>query len=223
MALVPDARADAVRAFNRFYTRQVGVLGDRLLGSPFSLTDMRVLYELAHRETPTATVLRHDLGLDAGYLSRILRSFEARKLVQRTAAPRDRRQNLLRLTARGRAAFAPLEARARQDMGLMLGQLSPGDQRAVITSMRTIQRLLGDRPEGARAPYRLRAHAPGDIGWVVHRHGAIYAREWGYNAEFEAFVARIAADFLERLDPARERCWIAERDGEIVGFVFLVK
>jgi DNA-binding MarR family transcriptional regulator/GNAT superfamily N-acetyltransferase len=222
MATVRAARVDAVRAFNRFYTRQVGVLGDRHLRSPFSLTEMRVLYELAHRDAPTATVLRRDLGLDAAYLSRILRAFENRKFVERTAAPADRRQNLLRLTPRGRAAFAPFEARARHDMGAMLGKLAIGDQRAVVSSMETIQRLLGERPRNG-ASYLLRAHQPGDMGWVVHRHGALYAREWGYNAEFEALVARIVADFLDRLDPVREHCWIAERDGEIVGSVFLVR
>jgi DNA-binding MarR family transcriptional regulator/GNAT superfamily N-acetyltransferase len=222
MATVPVARVDAVRAFNRFYTRRVGVLGDRHLRSAFSLTEMRVLYELAHRTEPTAAALGRDLGLDAAYLSRIMRVFESRKLVERTAAPADRRQSLLRLTARGRAAFAPLERRARQDMSAMLGALSLADQRALVTSMETIQGLLG-APGTAAEPYRLRPHAPGDMGWVVHRHGALYAREWGYNAEFEALVARIVADFLEHLDPARERCWIAERHGEIVGSVFLVK
>jgi DNA-binding MarR family transcriptional regulator/N-acetylglutamate synthase-like GNAT family acetyltransferase len=223
MAPVPAARVDAVRAFNRFYTRQVGVLGDRHLQSPFSLTEMRVLYELAHRDGPTATALRRDLGLDAGYLSRILRAFEAARLIERTPAPADRRRSLLRLTPRGRTAFAPFETRARREMGALLGALPAAGQRAVVSSMQTIQRLLGDRPDEAAAPYVLRAHQPGDMGWVVHRHGALYAREWGYDHTFEALVARIAADFLDHLDPARERCWIAEKDGEIVGSVFLVK
>src|SRR5258708_6783557 len=222
MAPVPAARVDAVRAFNRFYTRRVGVVGDRNLKSRFSLTEMRVLYELAHRDAPTATVLGRDLGLDAAYLSRILRTFENRRFVERTPAPADRRQNLLRLTPRGRTAFTPFEARARRDMGAMLGKLDVGDQRAVVSSMETIQRLLSDRRREA-APYRLRAHEPGDMGWVVHRHAALYAREWGYSAEFEALVARIVADFLHHLDPAHERCWIAEKDGEIVGSVFLVR
>jgi DNA-binding MarR family transcriptional regulator/GNAT superfamily N-acetyltransferase len=222
MATVPVARVDAVRAFNRFYTRQVGVLGDRHLRSPFSLTEMRVLYELAHRKDPTATALGRDLGLDAAYLSRILGAFEHKGLVARTAAPGDRRRSLLRLTAKGRAAFSPLEARARREMGAMLGTLSSGAQRAVVRSMATIRNLLADS-DAATAAYRLRTHAPGDMGWVVHRHGALYAREWGYNAEFEALVARIAADFLDHFDPARERCWIAEKDGEIVGSVFLVR
>jgi len=223
MATVPAARADAVRAFNRFYTHQVGVLGDRHLRSPFSLTEMRVLYELAHRKDPTATALRRDLGLDAAYLSRILRTFQNQGLVARTAAPDDRRRSLLRLTAKGRAAFSPLEARARREMSAMLGTLSSGAQRSVVRSMATIQSLLAAPTQAAPAAYRLRAHAPGDIGWVVHRHGVLYAREYGYNAEFEALVARIAADFLDNLDPAREHCWIAEQDGDIVGSVFLVR
>ena len=223
MAPVPAARVDAVRAFNRFYTRQVGVLGDRHLRSPFSLTEMRVLYELAHRDGPTATVLRRDLGLDAGYLSRIVRAFEAARLIERTPAPADRRQIVLRLTPRGRAAFAPFETRARREMGALLGALPVAGQRAVVSSMQTIQRLLGERPGEPATPYTLRAHQPGDMGWVVHRHGALYAREWGYDHTFEALVARIAADFLDHLDPARERCWIAEKEGEIVGSVFLVR
>jgi DNA-binding MarR family transcriptional regulator/GNAT superfamily N-acetyltransferase len=217
----PAAQVSAIRAFNRFYTRQIGILGDHLLDSPFSLTEMRVLYELAHRDGPTATELGRDLGLDGGYLSRILRRFETRGLVARTPRPADRRIDVLRLTPAGRAAFAPLESRARGQVRTMLGRLSPDDQRRVVESMATIRDVLGgDR--SIAAPYVLRPHRPGDMGWVVHRHGAIYAAEWGYNAEFEALVARIVADFLDHLDPARERCWIAERNGAIVGSVFLV-
>ena len=221
MAAHPAAYLDAVRAFNRFYTRQIGVLDEHLLDSPFSLAEMRVLYELAHREGPTSTHLGRDLGLDAGYLSRILRRFESRRLIRRVPSPSDARQSLLTLTPRGRAAFAPLETRARDEVGTMLGRLSGADRRQVVAAMQTVQRLLG-APREAAAPYALRAHQPGDMGWVVHRHGAIYAKEWGYNAEFEALVARIVADFLDRFDAARERCWIAEKDGEIVGSVFLV-
>jgi DNA-binding MarR family transcriptional regulator/GNAT superfamily N-acetyltransferase len=215
-------RIDTVRAFNRFYTRQIGVLGERFFDSALSLTEMRVLYELAHRDAPTATTVGAELGLDAGYLSRILRGFEARGYLRRSPSPDDRRQSLLRLTRRGRTAFAPLEARARGEAAAMLGKLPPSHQSQVVESMETIARLLGERAADA-APYRLRAHQPGDMGWVVHRQGALYAKEWGYNAEFEALVARICADFLERFDPARERCWIAERRGEIVGSVFVVK
>jgi DNA-binding MarR family transcriptional regulator/N-acetylglutamate synthase-like GNAT family acetyltransferase len=217
---VPSSRVAAVRAFNRFYTRRIGVLGDHLLESPYSLSEMRVLYELAHREQPTAAALGRDLGLDAGYLSRILRRFEARKLVARARAAHDGRQAMLRLTPRGRATFAPLDARARQEIAALLGRLPDAGQRDVVEAMATIERRMGR--EAAAPALVLRPHQPGDMGWVVHRHGAIYASEWGYNHEFEALVARIVADFLDGFDPARERCWIAERDGEMAGSVFLV-
>jgi DNA-binding MarR family transcriptional regulator/ribosomal protein S18 acetylase RimI-like enzyme len=226
MASAPDARdhRDAIRAFNRFYTRRIGVLGERLLDSPFSLAEMRVLYELAHRASPTATEIRRDLGLDAGYLSRILRRFEARGLIRRQPSPNDGRQSRLALTTRGRRAFAPLETRARVEVGAMLDQLPASHQSQIVGAMDTIERLLGSPTTAPTAePYMLRPHRPGDMGWVVHRHGELYAREWGYNHEFEALVARIVADFLDHFDPARERCWIAERGGSIVGSVFLVK
>jgi DNA-binding MarR family transcriptional regulator/ribosomal protein S18 acetylase RimI-like enzyme len=217
----PAEHVSAIRAFNRFYTRRIGILGDHLLDSPFSLTEMRVLYELAHRHGPTATELSRDLGLDGGYMSRILRRFETRGLIARTPRPGDRRIDVLRLTQRGRATFTPLESRARAQVRSMLARLPPIDQRQIVDSMTAIRDVLGGgRP--AAAPFVLRDHRPGDMGWVVHRHGAIYAAEWGYNAEFEALVARIVADFLDRFDSARERCWIAERHGQIVGSVFLV-
>jgi DNA-binding MarR family transcriptional regulator/GNAT superfamily N-acetyltransferase len=213
---------DDVRAFNRFYTRRIGVLSERLLDSPFSLAEMRVLYELAHRERPTATDLARDLGLDAGYLSRILRRFEARRYVTRTPSPDDRRHSWLHLTAKGRGAFAPYEKRTSEAVGAMVGHLGDADQRHLVAAMGTITRLLDrDQPRRA-APYLLRPHRPGDMGWVIQRHGELYAREWGYSTEFEALVARICADFLANFDAARERCWIAEKDGELVGSVFLV-
>jgi DNA-binding MarR family transcriptional regulator/GNAT superfamily N-acetyltransferase len=224
MATIPAASRrtiDAVRGFNRFYTRQIGLLGEHVFESPFSLSETRVLYELAHRDGPTATDLGKDLGLDAGYLSRMLRRFEAKRLITRTSSPTDGRQTHLRLTSRGRSAFAPLENRARAEVGSMLGRLSDAERTQVVDAMSTIERAL--RGElAARAPYVLRAHKPGDMGWVVHRHGALYAQEWGYNQAFEALVARITADFLDHFDPARERCWIAEKDGAIVGSVFVV-
>jgi DNA-binding MarR family transcriptional regulator/GNAT superfamily N-acetyltransferase len=220
-AMPPAAdRISAVRAFNRFYTRHVGLLGDRHLDSPFSLTEMRLLYELAHRHGPTASELARDLGLDAGYVSRIIRRFESRRFLTRTPRPSDRRIDVLRLTAKGRRAFAPLESRARAHIRSMLGRLRPDDQRRVVDSMATIRGVLAG--DTSQPPYQLRPHRPGDMGWVVHRHGAIYAREWGYNAEFEALVATIVSDFLTNFDPARERCWIAERHGDIVGSVFVV-
>ena len=214
---------DAVRAFNRFYTRRIGALGEHLLDSPYSLTEMRVLYELAHRAEPTATDIAAALGLDAGYLSRILAKFEHRRLIARTTATADARRSLVRLTAAGRAFFAPFEQRARDEVEAMLGGLPRDARRSVVGAMQTIRRTL-DSPHAERGPaYIIRPHRPGDLGWIVQRHGALYAQEWGYDARFEAVVARIAADFLERFDPLRERCWIAEVDGETVGSVCLVK
>jgi DNA-binding MarR family transcriptional regulator/N-acetylglutamate synthase-like GNAT family acetyltransferase len=213
---------EAVRAFNRFYTRRIGALGEHHLDSPFSLTEMRVLYELAHRDGPAAADLGRDLGLDAGYLSRILRRFESRGLLARAASTADARQRLLRLTRKGRTAFAPLEERARGEVQALLEGVPTSGRRDVVEAMGTISRLLGE-PAAEREPYLLRGHQPGDMGWVVHRHGALYAREWGYDHRFEALVARICADFLEQFDPTGERCWIAERRGEIVGSVFVVR
>ena len=219
-----DQRVAAVRRFNRFYTQRIGVLEEGLLKSPFALTEARVLYELAHREKPTASELGRDLGLDAGYLSRILRRFETRGFLTRAPSPADARQSLLRITKKGRAAFTPIDARARGLVETLLGRLNDPDQRRVAEAMTTITGLLEPPPDAGRAaPYLLRGHQPGDMGWIVHRHAALYAREWGYNAEFEALAARICADFLDRFDPAREHCWIAERHGAIVGSVFLVK
>jgi len=220
--LVSESRIQAVRHFNRFYTRQIGVLREGLLNSAFSLTEVRVLYELAHREQPTATELGKDLDLDAGYLSRMLRSFEKQGLISRTASETDGRQSRLALTHRGRDAFAPLEARSNQEVGRMLDRLSAVQQTQLTEAMRTIEQLLGNRPPQS-VPYLLRNHQPGDIGWVVHRHGVLYAQEYGYDERFEALVAEIVAEFIQQFDPKRERCWIAERDGENLGCVFLVK
>jgi DNA-binding MarR family transcriptional regulator/GNAT superfamily N-acetyltransferase len=217
-----EERVDTVRRFNRFYTKQIGVLHEGLLGSQFSLTEVRVLYELAHREKPTATELGKELGLDPGYLSRILRGFEKRGLVDKTPSKADGRQSLLSLTERGRKTFAPLNARSNDEVVAMLKTLSAAEQSRVIGAMRTIEGLLGVRPE-PKVPYLLRPHGPGDMGWVIHRHGALYAEEYGWDETFEALVAEIAAKFIQEFDPKRERCWIAERDGEIVGSVFLVK
>jgi DNA-binding MarR family transcriptional regulator/GNAT superfamily N-acetyltransferase len=215
-------RVDAVRSFNRFYTKQIGVLHEGLLGSPYSLTEVRVLYELAHRERPTATDLVRELGVDAGYLSRILRGFSRRGLIVRTPSPADGRQTLLSLTAQGRTAFAPLNARSHAEVAALLGALPAAAQADVIAAMGTIQRRLGAQP-APKAPYLLRSHQPGDMGWVIHRHGALYAREYGWDETFEALVAEIAARFIRHFDATRERCWIAEREGEVAGSVFLVK
>jgi DNA-binding MarR family transcriptional regulator/ribosomal protein S18 acetylase RimI-like enzyme len=213
----------AVRRFNRFYTRQIGLLNEGFLQSPFSLTQVRILYELAQGDRPTATDLVEALGLDAGYLSRILKGLERRGLVARTRSPSDGRRAHLSLTRQGRERFAALEARQRQEVAALLERLPFGGQERLVDGMRKVEGMLGGRPEPGGAPYRLRQPRPGDMGWVVYRHGALYALEYGWNAEFEALVADIVARFMRNYDSARERCWIAERQGEIAGFVFLVK
>ena len=217
-----DQRVAAVRRFSRFYTQRIGVLADRVYDSPFSLSEVRVLYELAHRDTTSAAELSRDLGLDPGYLSRILQAFEKRKLLERTRSTDDARRSLLSLTRRGQDAFAPVHTRARDDIAALLGRLAEPDQARLVEALETVERLLGVRPE-PKAPYMLRSHQPGDMGWVVHRHGVLYAQEYGFDERFEALVATIVARFIERFDPRRERCWIAERDAEIVGSVFCVK
>jgi len=220
----PNDEVLAVRRFNRFYTRRIGVLGEGLLSSPFSLAQVRVLYEIAHRDEPTATVLREELGLDRGYLSRMLSGFEARGLVRRRRSKTDGRESLLSLTAQGRRTFAPLDARSSAEVAEMLRALPPPRRRKLVLSMASIERILdAPAPSSAQPPWRLRSHRPGDMGWVVHRHGVLYAREYGWDETFEALVAGIVAEFIEKLDARRERCWIAERDGEILGSVFLVK
>jgi DNA-binding MarR family transcriptional regulator/GNAT superfamily N-acetyltransferase len=217
-----EQRVEAARRFNRFYTRKIGVLHEGAYRSPFSLTEVRVLYELAHRHESTATALGRELGLDAGYLSRILRGFERRGLVLKTRSAADGRQSHLSLTAQGRKVFAPLDARSHDEVAAMLAGLSPATQARVVGAMQTIERVLGDRAE-AQAPYVFRQPQPGDLGWVVHRHGAVYAREYGYDTQFEALVAEIVAHFVQRYDPKRECCWIAEQDSEVVGSVLLVE
>ena len=217
-------RIDTVRRFNRFYTRAIGVLQEGWLHSSFSLTEARVLYELAHREKPTATVVCNSLGLDAGYVSRILSAFEKRGLVEKTPSEDDGRQSLLALTDEGRRLFGPLEARTVQQVSGMLEKLSESEQRQLIGAMETIEKLLApaEKPEsGAKASYLLRPHQSGDMGWVVHRQGVLYAQEYGYDEQFEALAAEIVAKFIQHYDAKRERCWIAEKDGEVVGSVFV--
>jgi len=217
-----DPNINAVRSFNRFYTRHIGVLREGLLKSPFSLAEVRVLYEIAHREQPTATELCRDLGLDPGYLSRILSKLEKRGLVSKCASQSDGRQSLLGLTARGRKTFATLDTRQSAEVAAMLRPVPPPGQARLVLAMHSIETVLGARPE-PKTPYILRSHQPGDMGWVVHRHGALYAQEYGYDERFEALVAEIVAKFIQHFDARRERCWIAEKDGEIVGSVFVVK
>jgi DNA-binding MarR family transcriptional regulator/N-acetylglutamate synthase-like GNAT family acetyltransferase len=220
-----DERTNAVRRFNRFYTREIGLLQEGLLDTPFSLTEARVLYELAHRDKSTAAVIGSELGLDAGYLSRILGNFEKGKLVEKTLSEIDRRQSFLTLTKQGRKIFAPLETRSKAQVAAILATLPEADQRRLIGAMETVQGLLGKSTVSAGSSgeqYLLRPHQPGDMGWVVHRHGVLYAQEYGYDETFEALVADIVAKFIQHYDAKRERCWVAEREGEIAGSVFLV-
>ena len=218
----PAPQIEAIRRYNRFYTRRIGVLEEGFLKSPFSLAETRVLYELAHRDKTTATLLGEELGLNAGYLSRILRRLQERRLVEKKRSEKDGRQSLLSLTAKGRAAFARLDEESKRQVGAMLDPLSVADRRAFVGAMESIQRLLGASAE-PRVPYLLRPPEPGDLGWVVQRHGALYAREYGYDETFEALVAEIVAKFVQSFDPRKERAWIAEREGENVGSVFLVR
>ncbi len=215
-------QVETVRTFNRSYTRRIGVLDDGYLDTPFSLAQARVLYELAHRAETTATEIAADLGLDMGYLSRILRGFERSGLVEKTRSAIDGRQRLLSLTARGRDAFAPLDTGSRTQIETMLNGLHAAERSRLLAAMNTIRDVLGERTHATRNSYLLRPHRPGDMGWVVARHGALYAEEYGWDETFEALVAEIVAGFVRHLDPARERCWIAERDGENVGSVFLM-
>ena len=217
-----SARVQAVRSFNRFYTRQIGVLQDRFLGSPFSLAEARVLQEVAQHDQTTATEVSRVLGLDAGYLSRVLLTFDRRGLVQRTRSNVDGRRTHLSLTRSGQAAFARLNQQSHDDVAAMLRRLSAEGQRRLVAAMSVIEQLLGAKPETPTS-YVLRPPQAGDLGWVVFRQGVLYADEWGYNEEFEALAAGIVAAFVQHLRPSRERCWIAEKDGEIVGSVFLVQ
>jgi len=214
----------AIRRFNRFYTRQIGLLQQGLLDSPFSLTEVRILYEIAYRERVTATDLSADLSLDPGYLSRIFAKFEKRGWIHRTPSPADRRQSLLALTSKGMANFRPLEGRSNQQVERMLSTLAPATQQQLVAAMQSIEQILLPAPAIAPAePYLLRGHQPGDMGWVVSRHGALYSQEYHYDERFEALVAEIVAEFINRFDPRHERCWIAERNKERVGSVFLVR
>jgi DNA-binding MarR family transcriptional regulator/N-acetylglutamate synthase-like GNAT family acetyltransferase len=216
------ARVEAVRGFNRFYTQKIGVLRKGLLASPFPLTEARILYELGRRRNLTASDLCRELGLDAGYVSRILRAFEKKRLIARRRSAEDGRRSFLGLTAAGRAAFALLDRRSRAEIGMILDRLPEGDQVRLVAAMRSIERLLGAQTADKPA-WRLRPHRAGDMGWVVQRHGEIYAEEYGWDESFEALVAEIVAKFIQTYDPARERCWIAEWHGAPAGSVFLVR
>jgi DNA-binding MarR family transcriptional regulator/GNAT superfamily N-acetyltransferase len=212
----------AVRRFSRFYTRQLGLLGEGLLKSEFSLTEGRVLYELAHRDPLTATELCRDLGVDAGYLSRILKAFDQRGLILRTASPSDGRQTLLTLTQAGRSAFEPLDRASQQDVQAMIGDLAPEETAALVRGMRTVEHLLGAHKASA-APIVLRPHRLGDLGWIARRQAMLYAREYGWDETYEALAAEILAGFVKNHDPGSERSWVGERDGEVVGSVFVMR
>ena len=219
-----DPRVAAVRRFNRFYTRQIGVLRKTFLGSPYSLTEARVLYEIANDHATTASEIGRKLDLDAGYLSRTLRTFEKRGLIVRKRSARDTRQSHLALSLRGRRAFAPLEKRSQHDAKAMLGKLAVANRARLIGAMHTIETLLaGEISIKRRRRYTLRAPIPGDFGWVIKRHAELYRQEYGWKEPFEALCAQIVADCVNKNDHDRERCWIAEIDGENVGCVFLAK
>ncbi|QPF86364.1 MarR family transcriptional regulator [Bradyrhizobium genosp. L] len=211
----------AVRGFNRFYTRKLGVLDQHLLQSPFSLSEARVLYELAHREDAAARDLGIELGLDAGYLSRIVQKLDDDGLIARKPLPSDRRQIRLNLTAKGRQAFAKLDRASHDEVAAMLDNLDGESRAAVVQAMGTIERVLAP-PTEKPAGFLLRSHRVGDIGWVISRQGRAYAEEYGWNISYEALVAEICAQFIRSFDPAREHCWIAEVDGEPAGSIFLV-
>ena len=243
VSAVPEQYVQSMRRFNRFYTRHIGLLDEGLLNSPFSLTEVRTLYELAHREQSTAVELCTELGLDAGYLSRILRKFEKQRLIEKKVSRQDARRSLLGLTKEGRKVFQPLEIRSTEQVSAIMGRLQSAEQEELVHAMETIESKLapcnsgqksaepnsegqrekkGER-QSERRSYVLRAHKPGDMGWVVYRHGVLYSQEYRYDVRFEALVAGIVAEFIENYNPAREHCWIAESNGQNVGSVFLVE
>lgn len=216
-----EERVEAVRRFNRFFTRRIGVLGEGLLESPYTLTEARILFEVAHREGAAASDLARELGLDRGYMSRVLAGLERRGLIEKSRSEEDGRRLRLSLTAEGRGAFSDLDERSRREISGMLGELSEEEQTRLLESMSAVEEILGGA--GSTRTILLRQPEPGDLGWVVSRHGALYFREYGWDESFEALVARIVAEFAEEHDPSRERCWIAEVDGRNAGCVFLVR
>ncbi|WP_323161896.1 helix-turn-helix domain-containing GNAT family N-acetyltransferase [Pseudomonas fluorescens] len=218
MSTITD-RADSVRQFNRFYTHQIGVLQEHLLQSDYSLTELRILYELASRGDLTSTDLRQMLGLDAGYMSRLISGFDKKGLIQKVPCATDARASQLHITDLGREILAPLEQASRQEVITLLERLSEPQQLQLIASMKQIQTLL----EGGQSTYLLRDPQPGDMGLVVHQQTAIYSREYGWNSEFEALVSEVVAKYLREFDPTGERCWIAEKDGKVVGSVFVIR
>jgi DNA-binding MarR family transcriptional regulator/ribosomal protein S18 acetylase RimI-like enzyme len=212
----------AVRRFNRFFTRQIGVLREGLLHSPYSLTEARIIFELANRSNLTASNLCNELGLDAGYLSRILSKLEQQSLIEKTRSDNDGRQRLISLTTEGQNAFSLLDNRSNDEISEMLSELNESNRVRLIEAMHTIEGILDHNFKYAE-PFYLRHHEPGDIGWVIHQHGLLYNQEYDWDEDFEALVAQICADFINHYDPRKERCWIAEMQGERVGSIFCVK
>jgi DNA-binding MarR family transcriptional regulator/GNAT superfamily N-acetyltransferase len=219
---ISDSQVAQVRSFNRFYTRQIGLLDEGLLKSEFTLTEARILYELAHRDGLTATDLRRELDLDAGYLSRILKAFEIKGLLTRSPSDRDARQSVLALTPDGRAKFDTLNQASHDEIAAMLNRFPENRRDKLVSAMSTLQHMMGGGGE-PQEPYSLRTHRPGDMGLIVHRQSLLYNEEYGWDETFEALAAEIAAAFINNFDAERERCWIAERAGEIAGSVFIVR
>ena len=219
-----EERINAVRHFNRFITRQIGALREGLLHSPYSLTESRILFEIATNGNITASDLSRELGLDAGYLSRILTRLEEKGLIYKERSEKDGRQRILKLTNEGESAFSLLNSRSYNEVAELLSELSEKEQQQLVSAMKNIEQLLS-KNKGFKfsAPYFLRQHEPGDMGWVVHKHGVLYAKEYGWDERFEALVSKIVSDFINNYNPKRERCWIAEVNGEVVGSVFVVE
>jgi DNA-binding MarR family transcriptional regulator/GNAT superfamily N-acetyltransferase len=215
-------KIETVRRFNRLYTKRIGLLNHGLLKSQWPLTQVRILFELAHHEQPTAKDLIRELDIEAGYLSRILSTFEKDGLVQRVPSEADNRQRLLKLTAKGKKAFSVLNGRASQEVETLLQSLSLEEQNRLLSAMQTLESILGSRPSATQTPYLLRSHVPGDIGWIIHRHGVLYSQEYSFDETFEALVADILARFIQHHDPKREHLWIAEQDGERMGSIMVV-
>ncbi|GAA4230996.1 DNA-binding MarR family transcriptional regulator/GNAT superfamily N-acetyltransferase [Streptosporangium album] len=216
-----DNHVAEIRAFNRFYTGVIGVLHQGVLDTPYSLTEVRVLFELSRRDRMEAGELRRLLKLDAGYLSRMLGRFETDGLVARERSAADGRRQVIGLTEAGRKTFATLDERSAAQVRGLLDPVTEEDRRRLVASMATIQEILTRTPKAE--PYVIRPPRPGDLGWVVHRHGVIYSQEYGWGQDFEALVARIVADYVDKHDPAREAGWIAEVNGERAGCVFCVR
>jgi len=216
-----DGQVAAIRGFNRFYTRKLGIIEPKLLQSSFTLQEARILYEIAHRPACTATDLNRDLGLDPGFLSRTLQGLQRRQIVTRKPSKDDGRVNELSLTAKGRTAQAELERRSREEVGSLLASLDDTQRAAVVRAMTTIEQTL-ERPAQKPAAFILRSHRPGDIGWVISSQAKAYAEEYGWDISYEALVAEICAQFIKSYDASREHCWIAEAGGEPLGSIFLV-